>query len=274
MGAAGAPWDGEHPQEWLSAYVDGELDPGERQAVAAHLVRCPACRDVVAEEAAVHVLLAGLPPVGPPARFLERVVAVGPAPRGREHRRTRAAAVNLVAAAALWIGALGVFGISSGTSVVPDLRALLGEHTTLAESPAAATTPARLVAAPRSLAGDYVLVRATTEGGWPHYLYADADGRSLSVFVRPGQLDVAALPSPRRSVAVNGVPGWAVTLEGQEVVFLQKPGSVVVLVGDAGERAKADVAEEPALARAEHPGVVDHLVGAGRALLETFGLAA
>ncbi len=268
------PWDGEHPEEWLSAFLDGALEPAERQAVAAHLARCAPCRDELDGEALLRDSVRGLPVVEPPAGFFEHVLAVGPAPRLREQRRTRAAAVNLVAIAALWLGVLGVFGISTGDAITPDLRGLLGQHSAMSESGESATGQATAVAAPRSLSGDYVLVRAGAVNGWPQYLYEDGEGRTLSVFVRPGRLDVDALPAQRRPVAVNGVPGWAVTLEGEEVVFLQKTGTVVVIVGEGLDGATADVAMEPSLERSDEPGVVDRMVAAGRGLLETFGLAA
>lgn len=268
-----ASWGGEHPQDLLAAYGDGELGVAERMAVAAHLTGCRACRAEVSDALEIRALVRSLPNVEPPEGFYERVLAAGPAPRGRVHRRARAAAVNLVAAGALWIGVLGVLGVRDGTSITPDLRSLLGQHTTLATVGSAATAPVP-VAAPRSLSGDYVLVRAMTVDGWPQYLYEDAEGRTLSVFARPGRLREEALPATKRAVAVNGVSGWAVTIDEQEVVFLQKPGSVVVLVGDDPRDATADAAMEPILERRDDLGIVDQLVGAGRALLETFGLAA
>jgi Putative zinc-finger len=84
-----------HVREELGGYVLGALEPAEREAVAAHLARCPAC-------AAEHARLAGLPallehadgleiPAAPPAveeRVLDQIaVARGAGRRARRPRR-------------------------------------------------------------------------------------------------------------------------------------------------------------------------------------------
>ncbi|WP_138493577.1 anti-sigma factor family protein [Paenibacillus pinistramenti] len=38
-----------HPEEQLSAYLDGELNPGERLLVEKHLQICPSCRSLLEE---------------------------------------------------------------------------------------------------------------------------------------------------------------------------------------------------------------------------------
>ena len=38
-----------HVQSKLTAYVDGDLHPAERDSTAAHLAQCPACREELAE---------------------------------------------------------------------------------------------------------------------------------------------------------------------------------------------------------------------------------
>lgn len=46
-----------HPEDRLSAYVDGALSHLEATRVAAHLAQCPACRETVADLRAVRSLL-------------------------------------------------------------------------------------------------------------------------------------------------------------------------------------------------------------------------
>ncbi len=48
-------------QEWLSAYLDGEIDAGRREEIAAHLDGCAACRHALAELQRVHACLPGWP---------------------------------------------------------------------------------------------------------------------------------------------------------------------------------------------------------------------
>jgi len=39
----------EHPLEWMSAYIDEELDPAERQQMETHLSQCESCCGLMAE---------------------------------------------------------------------------------------------------------------------------------------------------------------------------------------------------------------------------------
>ncbi len=58
-----------HERERLSAYLDGELAPGERAAVEAHLAACPECTAFLAELAAVDEAAAALPVEAPEGYF-------------------------------------------------------------------------------------------------------------------------------------------------------------------------------------------------------------
>ena len=56
----------------LSAYHDGELPPGEHDALKAHLAGCPACRQELAALQALSRLVAGADRVPLPEGLLER----------------------------------------------------------------------------------------------------------------------------------------------------------------------------------------------------------
>lgn len=56
-------------QELLSAYLDGMLDPSEKDRADRHLLRCQACRSELEDFKMVLGLLRDLPPVDPPAQF-------------------------------------------------------------------------------------------------------------------------------------------------------------------------------------------------------------
>ncbi len=58
-----------HERERLSAFLDGELPPGERAAVEAHLAACPECTAFLAEMAAVDEAAASLPVEAPAGYF-------------------------------------------------------------------------------------------------------------------------------------------------------------------------------------------------------------
>ena len=60
-------------QEQLSAYVDGELPPGEAQALQRHLEQCVACRELADELTSVARVLSSLPRHAAPAELSEEI---------------------------------------------------------------------------------------------------------------------------------------------------------------------------------------------------------
>lgn len=94
-----------HEHERLSAYLDGELPPGERAEVEAHLGTCTACAARLASLAAVDGAFASLPAEAPegyfesfPARVAARVRAETPRVSRRLPAWAWAAAAALVLA--------------------------------------------------------------------------------------------------------------------------------------------------------------------------------
>jgi len=64
-----------HLGDALSALLDGELGDAEAVAVRAHLATCSMCETELAEIGEARSWLRDLPPVEPPADFVERVSA-------------------------------------------------------------------------------------------------------------------------------------------------------------------------------------------------------
>lgn len=71
----------------LAAWAAGELEPGLRDAVAAHLADCPACRLELDRELALRATLAGLPGATCPPAVTDRVLGVIAAEQARVRRR-------------------------------------------------------------------------------------------------------------------------------------------------------------------------------------------
>lgn len=58
-----------HPEEQLSAYVDGELDRAGRRSVEAHLASCEACTELVKDLQAAKAVVSELPRLEPRRSF-------------------------------------------------------------------------------------------------------------------------------------------------------------------------------------------------------------
>jgi hypothetical protein len=217
--------------------------------------------------------------VDPPFGFYERIRRDGPgagqAP-GKK-RRLRFGLVNIAGAAAAWLLILGVVNVNTATgSVEPATADFVQAHASVepelgtAESPEQAAKAQADYGAPVRLAGTYQLVGYVDGGDAPQLLYTDGR-RIVSMFLRPGRLNQDALPSDAEPVHVNGVLAWQVPTSAGAVVFLQRPGVVVILVGVDPDQAASDMAGPNGLRADEHESMLDHLTDAGEGLLETFG---
>jgi len=272
----------QHLDEVLSAYLDGELTAAERIDVEAHLEDCAECRSDLEAEADVRRLVRELPAVDAPFGFYERILRDGPgvAPTTEtteKKRRLRFGLGSIAAAVACWLLVLGLVNVNSASaSVDPQTDVYVNAHAAVpadVQATAATQDAAQAQAtydAPWTLAGSYQLVGLFEVDGVPQLVYTDGR-RIVSMFVEPGRLNDDALPSDTKQVEVNGFLAWQVPTSQGAVVFLQRPGVVVILVGADPDRAATDVAGSNGPRVDEHQSLLDHVSDAGTGLLETFG---
>jgi hypothetical protein len=268
---------GDHLDDAISALLDGELTADEAAAAAAHLEACGPCRADLEAEREVRDAIRALAPVDAPFGFYERVLRNGPGGEAQPKRRFRFGMANLVATAAAWVLILGVGSLRStgGGSVNPSVGDFVSAHASVVPGLGGGGgvkqgDESRTYNVPDQLAGRYHFVGVREDSGSPQLVYTDGT-RTLSMFLRPGHLNVDALPDNTKSVLVNGSPAWDVPTPEGDVVFVQRPGVVVVLVGPAPDEVASDVASGPS-PNAEGPeSVLDHVEAAGRGLLEGFG---
>jgi hypothetical protein len=90
-----------HPEDDLSAYVDGELDERARRAVETHLASCEACSTLLRELQDTKSLLSGLPRLVPQRSFrlgAEHAVEWRPAPKRMSFTFAPAVALTVLVA--------------------------------------------------------------------------------------------------------------------------------------------------------------------------------
>jgi hypothetical protein len=275
-----------HPDDALSALLDGQLDASEAEAVQAHLVACAACTAELEAQRDTRAAVRSLPAVEPPPGFFEGLLAGGlpvdedlaVAGRVLPLRSRKVALGNAAAAVAAGLLLVVAFGGNQAQAVAPQVSRNVEQH---AQSLSAVslggpnpilgpsevtptslphTSISRPYTAPHELAG-YTLVDAYRAPKGVQLLY-EKGSYGLSVFEQEGDLDFGELPDHGTRMKIDGSPAWrwdAGMAQGR-VLVVERGALVVTLVGDesgAAVRAAAealpgspDVALETRLRRA------------------------
>ena len=117
------------PEDLISAYLDGECTETERAAVAARLESDNEWQAVFAEVSAARDALRALPPVEPPAGFIEFLIDADAPKRARAHRSRRARTfAGLAAVAAIVAGFMLASPKHDNTRVAPPIATLADSH--------------------------------------------------------------------------------------------------------------------------------------------------
>jgi hypothetical protein len=213
---------GEHPDDLLSAHVDGELAPDAAARVAAHVAACAACREAEAELREARALLRALPPVeGRPVieGFLAR------------HRAVIRAGVAFVGVASILLAALALNASTTRARVIPDVEGLAAAHEQGRQGEVGdlALRPEGTYAAPPGLIGSSVrLSRHEVYGGTDLGAVVYRDGEvSVSVYQQPGRVEWGRLP-PGTTGELAARPVWFG--EGAPLVAVAERGDLVITV--------------------------------------------
>lgn len=209
-----------HPAEELSAYLDGELAPGEAAVVETHLGDCDACRQELTELAGARLALRRMDALAAPPGMAERFV-------GRLRNLLRLAAAGAgaagAAAAAVLVVAAPPAPVSSPARLMASLRPAppAGSAISPGQIPSAYATPAELDALP--------LVSLERVRQMVSAVYGDG-GRRLVVFEEDGQLRL----DPRdhaEPTAMGGHDGYLYRVTGRQAFTWQAGRVVLTLVG-------------------------------------------
>lgn len=205
-----------HPDDLLSAHVDGELDPAMRRRVVEHLDRCEGCRRAAEDLDEARTLLRGLPPVDA-TPVIEGLLA--------RHRRVVRLGAGFVVVAGMVLAIVGVTAATEHPRVVPDLAALTASHVEQAHGDLGLERRTRAAyVAPAGLIGS--AVRLSRHEVW--------DGKDLAAGVyRDGAIDVSVYEQPGRLDWDELPPGEVEVIGDRDVWF--GPGRPVVAVTQRGD---------------------------------------
>ncbi|MBV9284175.1 MAG: zf-HC2 domain-containing protein [Acidimicrobiia bacterium] len=247
-----------HLGDLLSAYLDGELTPGEEEGVRAHLDTCPECRRELQLIGEGRSLLRELPAVDPPFGFYERML------RSR-HRLARTAVAALTGAAAVFV-AMMAFAAPRESPVSPQVAQLVAARTA-SPLPSQLSAGSRAGAGPSQLAAGYRRLGAYRQGDVVQLVYSDGLA-DLSLFQQDGGLDPGDLPAQHRSVTMAGHRAWAFSWPGGEALVWTAGHTVYTLMGNVQPDELRRVAASVPVHRSTSVG--HHLRQACRVLVESF----
>lgn len=227
----------QHPDDLLSAHVDGELDEATTVEVAAHVAACSSCRDAERELLEARALLRSLPPVDA-APVIEGFL-------GR-HRRVIRLGAAFVGVAAVVLAVLGATASTRHTPVRPDLATLTAAHEGSAHADVDGLERRQVGAgyeAPPGLIGSSVrLSRHEAYDGTDLGAVVYRDGELVvSVYQQPGRVDWGRLPPGERTTVGEhdvwfgrGTPVVAVAEKGDLVVTVISDDRAAVLTAVGG----------------------------------------
>ncbi len=220
--------------EDLSAYLDDELDDGERAAVDAFLARSPEARAELDELAATRRLLRSLPAVTPRQPLVVAGDPLAAATRARRRARLRRLATATLAAAAAWLVVLSV-GVRVGRlPVVPDIAQLRAQHASAAPLDGFAPMSSAELDDPAVLADighDMVLSGLFQRDDLVHARYSDGV-HAVSVFHEPGEVNWDAMGGDGQVTMMSEGPVWTGEIDGNDVVVTERGDLVVTIIAD------------------------------------------
>lgn len=228
-----------HPDDLLSAFVDGELEPATAERVSAHLARCEPCRHEAEAVEAARTWIRQLPEIdssGVVGGFLAR------------HQRVVWAGAVFVVASTVVAVALAVTASALRPEVVPPIDTMVAVHAAANPEQMAGVTAVDDVREPYSAPPAMLGNRASLSrqalyagGGMTVVVYGDRRaGSAVTVFEQHGSLEWDALPEGDRSSA-GARPVWI--RDGSPTVVVTEIGHLVVTVVASDRAAALTVAD-------------------------------
>jgi anti-sigma factor RsiW len=266
-----------HLGDLVSAYLDDELDGSEVELVATHLGSCARCTSIVSAEAQVRGWVRGLGAVEPPPGFVEGLTSARTHRRGRH--RPRYAAMNLVAAGAVWVAVIAGGRVSSGSVVEPRVGNLVSSHQARTlqagslSSEVAMSTETAMSASTReglpATTSRFKLMAVGHDRRRTQAVYSDGQER-VSVFREVGTLNWKGLRDQGALVTVGPTTGVVIERGDVEVLMFERGAYVYAVVAPASTGVIGELAE--ALPGSPSPSWWERAGDATEGLAECFAL--
>ncbi|MEQ8841979.1 MAG: zf-HC2 domain-containing protein [Acidimicrobiales bacterium] len=225
-------------EEWLSAYLDDELAPAERDELEAAIAADPALAATHAELTDVRSRLRGASVTMPDAALGRVLAAVGSddagAPAAVLAFPTRRRTPTFAAAAAVFVIIAGVVGGLGGATRIPALGDLVARHEVAAAVIDGAEMPDDMghmdkmpmddaAAAALVMPADYSMADAFLDGSTVHLVYRTAHGDPVSVIRQDGEADLDAL-GDGAMMSDDGVEMWTAPMGDAYVAVVDGSG--------------------------------------------------
>jgi hypothetical protein len=220
----------------ISAYLDNELTATEVSEFEADLGADADLASELESVGAIRAALRGLGDVIPRRDLME----IGPTSTSEQpgvaRRWAATGAVAIVAVAAVWLVLALLLFDDGGSTVVPALDDLVGQH----ELASDLGTGAAFVPMERDEV-DMAMKAPDDVGGMGmggvfqndeivQVIYTDGD-HNVSVFHQPGQVSWDDMP-PGEMMEMSGNQAWHATMHGADVIVLDSDDGVVTIVAD------------------------------------------
>ncbi|MEZ5245978.1 MAG: zf-HC2 domain-containing protein [Acidimicrobiales bacterium] len=273
-------------EEWLSAYLDGELSTVEAREVEAALAADPdvaaTCADLARIRSTVRDAVVDIP-VGALERIVASVESDGAqgsqAPVGAAVVALRRRRVPTFAAAAAAMAIIaGVVGGLGGSTTVPALGDLIARHEVAAAVLDGAPMPAEMddmepismdeaTVASLPMPADYSMEQAFAEGDTIHLVYRSGLGDPVSVFRQDGDVDMDALGDGSMTHGEEA-DMWSAAIDGSYVAVVDGDGYLWIVVSPAPPDDMMDDMMDDLPTRS--PGVKERLRDAADAVVDAF----
>jgi hypothetical protein len=251
----------------ISGYLDGELSGEEKRTFEHDLDADPTLRDQLDEIASVRDRLRAMGSVEAPLGFFDRILT-----RERRHRRVGVLA-GVVALAAALLVVVSATPVAQPLEFVPGVDQLVAQHATASPDMSTMSSiddveQATMLDEADMAAMDLSMRHAVhTSNGTDWVQYERVDGTRLSVFSKPGSLELSEMPDDAEVMSMGDEQAFMMKREGRDVLVAQHDSTVFTVIADDHDDMMDTMGHR---LPDESMGIGDHLSNAAMVVIDLF----